>query len=177
MQRYGFASAPISNGGYMSISLYQNPAGFANRDISGVRHNAHAPDPAYAFCPTAFLQCLQMKPFCVPSVKTISKAYIPDRIPPEYAGPESTGMAWKFLCFAQIHPMYSGGSTGLTDFFGVTVSPSISQRNCCCVSRRTSSGLRGHWKRLSESLLYNRSHPSSSHTSPLMRSDRLPQKR
>ena len=31
------------------------------------------------------------------------------------------------------HPIYSGGSTGLTDFFGAIVSPSISQRNCCGV--------------------------------------------
>ena len=83
----------------------------------------------------------------------------------------------KFLRFAQSHPMYSGGSTGLTDFFGVIVSPSISHRNCCGVNSRTSSGVRGHWNRLSESRLYNRSHPSPSHTSPLMRSVRLPQKR
>lgn len=43
------------------------------------------------------------------------------------------------------YPVYSGGFTGLTAFFGVTVSPSISQRNCCCVSACTSSALRGHW--------------------------------
>ena len=71
----------------------------------------------------------------------------------------------KFLGFAQSHPIYSGGSTGLTDFFGAIVSPSISQRNCCCVRERTSSGLHGHWNRLFESLLYNRSQPSPSHTS------------
>ena len=47
----------------------------------------------------------------------------------------------------------------------------------CGVNSRTSSGVRGHWNRLSESRLYNRSHPSPSHTSPLMRSVRLPQKR
>ena len=84
---------------------------------------------------------------------------------------------WKFLRFAQSHPMYSGGSTGLTDFFGVIVSPSISHRNCCGVNSRTSSGVRGHWNRLSESRLYNRSHPSPSHTIPFTRSVRLPQKR
>ena len=33
------------------------------------------------------------------------------------------------------------------------------------VNSRTSSGVRGHWNRLSESRLYNRSHPSPSHTS------------
>lgn len=55
------------------------------------------------------------------------------------------------------HPIYSGGSTGLTDFFGAIVSPSISQRNCCGVRERTSSGLRSHSKRLSDNLLYNRS--------------------
>ena len=71
----------------------------------------------------------------------------------------------KFLRFAQSHPMYSGGSTGMTAFFGVIVSPSISHRNCCGVNSRTSSGVRGHWNRLSESRLYNRSHPSPSHTS------------
>ncbi len=60
--------------------------------------------------------------------------------------------ARKFLCFAQEHPIYSGGSTGLTDFFGAIVRPSISQRNCCCVRERTSWGLRGHWNRLSDSL-------------------------
>ena len=86
-------------------------------------------------------------------------------------------IARKFLCFAQNHPIYSGGSTGLTDFFGAIVSPSISQRNCCGVRECTSWGLRGHWKRLSDSLLYNRSHPSLSHTSPLIRSARRPQKR
>ena len=75
------------------------------------------------------------------------------------------------------HPIYSGGSTGLTDFFGAIVSPSISQRNCCGVRERTSSGLRGHWKRLSDNLLYNKSHPSPSHTNPLIRSVRRPQKR
>lgn len=83
----------------------------------------------------------------------------------------------KFLCFAQCHPIYSGGSTCLTDFLGVIVNPSISQRNYWRVNERTSSGLRGHWNRLSESLLYNKSHPSPSHTRPLMRSVRRPQKR
>ena len=63
--------------------------------------------------------------------------------------------------------MHSGGSTALTDFFGVIVSPSISQRNCCGVKERTSSGFRGHWKLLSDSLLCSRSQPSPSHTSPL----------
>ena len=29
--------------------------------------------------------------------------------------------------------LYSGGFTVLTEFWGVIVSPSISQRNCCCV--------------------------------------------
>ena len=75
------------------------------------------------------------------------------------------GRKEEILHFAQNHPIYSGGSTGLTDFFGVIVGPSISQRNCWRVNERTSSGLRGYWKRLSESLLYNRSHPSPSHTS------------
>lgn len=50
------------------------------------------------------------------------------------------------------YPIYSGGSTGLTDFFGAIVSPSISQRNCCGVRERTSSELRGHWKLLSDNL-------------------------
>ncbi len=58
--------------------------------------------------------------------------------------PKGAKTAWKFLCFAQSYPIYSGGSTGLTDFFGVVVSPSISQRNCCLVRERTSSGPRGH---------------------------------
>ena len=34
---------------------------------------------------------------------------------------------------AQSHPMYSGGFTVLTEFLGVTVSLSISQRHCCAV--------------------------------------------
>lgn len=83
----------------------------------------------------------------------------------------------KNLRFAQTQPVYSGGSTALTDFLGVIVSPSISQRNCCGVNERTSSALRGHWNLLSASLLYNRSQPSPSQTSPLTRSARLPQKR
>jgi len=41
---------------------------------------------------------------------------------------------------------YSGGTTGLTDFFGVIVRPSISQRNCCSVRLLTSDSERGHWK-------------------------------
>src|SRR5699024_7691947 len=82
-----------------------------------------------------------------------------------------------FLCFAQSHPIYSGGSTTRTDLFGVIVSPSISQRNCCFVSFRTSSAFLGHWNWLSDNLLYSRSHPSPSQTNPLMRSDRLPQNR
>lgn len=93
------------------------------------------------------------------------------------AAATATATARKFLCFAQNHPIYSGGSTGLTDFFGIIVKPSISQRNCCGVRECTCSGLRGHWKRPSASLLYNRSHPSPSHTSPLIRSVRRPQKR
>ena len=82
-----------------------------------------------------------------------------------------------FLCFAQSHPIYSGGSTIRTAFFGVTVSPSISQRNCCCVSDCTSCAFRGHWNWLSASRLYKRSQPSPSQTSPLIRSERLPQNR
>ena len=51
----------------------------------------------------------------------------------------------------------------MTDFFGVTVSRSISHRNCCGIRESTSSWLRGHWNLPSESLLYNRSQPSTSH--------------
>ena len=51
------------------------------------------------------------------------------------------------------------------------------RQNCYIVSRRTSSGLRGYRKRLSDSLLYNKIHPYPYHTSPLMRSERLPQNR
>ena len=139
------------------IPLYQNPAGFAGRAVPGVRHNAHVPGLVYGFCRTVFLQCFQMRLVHVPSVRVNPQTYIPGCMLPERANLEGIRTAWKFLCFAQNHPVYSGGSTGLTDFFGEIVSPSISQRNCCCVSEHTSRGLRGHWNRLSESLLYSKS--------------------
>lgn len=163
--------------GIQVILLYQNPAGFANPAVSGIRHNAHIPGFAYGFCRTAFLRCFQMELIYVLSVKAIFQAYIPGCMLPGCASLGSVKATWKFLCFAQDHPIYSGGSTGLTDFSGVIVSPSISQRNCCGVNERTSSLLRGHWNRLSDKRLYNNSHPSPSHTRPLMRSVRRPQKR
>ena len=83
----------------------------------------------------------------------------------------------KISLFCTIQPIYSGGFTGRTAFLGVTVRPSISQRNCCGVRALTSCALRGHWYWLADSLLYNSSQPSPSHTNPLMRSSRLPQNR
>ena len=132
-------------------------------------------DMAFARCP--FSDASKTGLMRVPSARAARKTRSAGHMMSERRGYKDGRSARKFLCFAQNQPKYSGGSTGLTDFLGVTVSPSISQRNCCGVRRRTSSVLLGHWKRLSESLLYNRSHPSPSHPSPLMRSVRRPQKR
>ena len=159
------------------VLLYQNPAGFANQAVSGIRHNAHASGRGYGFWRIALLRCFSMGLIYISIVMAVLQAYRSGSILPECRSLESGKTGRKFLCFAQIHPIYSGGATGLTEFFGVIVSPSISQRNCCSVRERTSSGLRGHWNRLSDSLLYSRSHPSPSHTSPLMRSVLRPQKR
>ena len=102
---------------------------------------------------------------------------VPDPAAGDIPSAAVTAASRDFLCFAQCHPIYSGGSTIRTDPFGVIVSPSISQRNCCFVSFCTSSAFLGHWNWLFDNLLYSRSHPSPSQTNPLMRSDRLPQNR
>ena len=124
-------------------------------------------------------QCLFIKEIwavcCLPGQLSVCICHGGDYI--NTAVPKAWKQLGNFAVLRKGHPIYSGGSTGLTDFFGVTVRPSINQRNCCCVSRRTFSGLRGHWKRLLESRLYNRSHPSPSHTSLLIWSVRLPQNR
>jgi len=55
--------------------------------------------------------------------------------------------------------------------------PSRSQRVCCGVSSNASVSLCGHWNLPLSSRLYKSRNPSPSHRSPLMRSQRLPQKK
>ncbi len=160
--------------GILMVLLYQKSLDPANHTFPGFRHNAGASGGGYGFCMPPFLLAPKNEEDAAASRQILWEACMRSR---NTAALHCGWTAWKFLCFAQSHPIYSGGLTVLTDLFGVIVSPSISQRNCCCVSERTSSGLRGHWNLLSDNLLYNRSQPSPSHTSPLMRSARLPQKR
>ena len=67
--------------------------------------------------------------------------------------------------------------TDLTTFWGTIVSPSINQRNCCCVNSWTSDSVLGHWNLPASNRLYKRRYPSFSQTSPLIRSVLRPQKR
>lgn len=71
----------------------------------------------------------------------------------------------------------SGCFTGLTTFWGTIVSPSINQRNCCCVNSWSSDSVLGHWNLPASNRLYKRRYPSFSQTSPLIRSVLQPQKR
>ena len=83
----------------------------------------------------------------------------------------------KFYLLHKSYPIKSGAFIAPTDFFGLMVSPSISQRNCCGVKFLTSSSLRGQTKLPCSSLLYKSRNPSCSQTNPLMRSDFRPQNR
>jgi hypothetical protein len=84
--------------------LYQNPTGFANQAVSGIRHNAHAFLFGYGFYRMAFLRRLSMRLTLVSSSRAILQAYMPRRILPEYGSLESGKTAWKFFCFAQVIP-------------------------------------------------------------------------
>lgn len=161
----------------LMVLLYQIFTVMASPVFQRFRYNTHIPGCITAKYKGAFFRIV-LKPFIRAGRHTVMNT-VCHRHPAtiRHLPCALSQQVYKILCSAQNHPMYSGGFTVLTEFLGVVVSPSISQRNCCCVSSRTSSALRGHWNLLPASLLYSISQPSFSHTSPLMRSARLPQNR
>ena len=83
-------------------------------------------------------------------------------------------IASNFQCYTILRPVTALCALGCSIF-----SPSISQRYCCGVNRRTSFSFCGRWYAPAPAAysLYSRMHPSRSLQNSLMQSRRLPQNR
>ena len=81
--------------------LYQKSADYANRVLSGIRHNAHAPDCRYGLWRRAFVWRLQMDPICVPAASSVPWPYLQGCMLPECASFLDGLAGRKFLCSAQ----------------------------------------------------------------------------
>lgn len=84
-----------------------------------------------------------------------------------------------FFIFYELHKNHKGeeGVTFEMTFFCSIASPCISQVYCSEVMSSASLLVRGHWNRPASRRLYRRRNPSSSHSRPLILSERRPQNR
>lgn len=109
------------------VPLYQIFTVMANPVFHRFRHNAHA-----AGCLPGKTKALSFRPILQAFIQAGHHAAMNPACHEHPAAMRHLPCALsrqdcKIVCFAQSHPMYSGGFTILTEFLGVIVSPSISQ--------------------------------------------------